>query len=242
MEFQELVDGTVLNGFSLGVRLGSVGELLTHAVERHRSVFTRLIAFGHKEAEVEVKAARRGQRKFTPDAWIVGLRKRFDAIGALLIVGGAEKASINVVRALLDGAPQEVMVGLGCLLEHTDAAVTISPLGTGDRADILQTARRQAELLSRGKSREGDAAAGRIVELTQRFVEADSEREAGDDDYIKLLSDALQAIAELRQQGDAKAFEGSVTALRGAAESQDAARVDAAHRALLLHLGDVADG
>jgi hypothetical protein len=50
-------------GFSLGTRLGSVKEALVHTVERHRSVFTLLLALGHAEAEVENKAAQAALRK-----------------------------------------------------------------------------------------------------------------------------------------------------------------------------------
>ena len=152
VDFSELLDGAAINGFSLGVRLGSAKEALAHTIERHRSVFTRLAALGHDQAEVEVKAARAALRKPpTPAAWVSGVGERFDAIAELLVAAGADKARIDGVRKLLGGKPGDAQVALGCLLERADIALTMTLLAAGSRADVLQTARWQAELFDHGK-------------------------------------------------------------------------------------------
>ena len=241
VDFSELLDGAAINGFSLGVRLGSAKEALAHTIERHRSVFTRLAALGHDQAEVEVKAARAALRKPpTPAAWR-SVRERFDAIAELLVAAGADKARIDGVRKLLGGKPGDAQVALGCLLERADIALTMTLLAAGSRADVLQTARWQAELFDHGKPFASDPAAAAIAEPTTKFVDAYGERKAGDEDYVALLREALPALAELKQRGDRAVFDELIDGLRKAVEAGDVAHAQGAHRFVLLHLQAVAD-
>jgi hypothetical protein len=243
VDFFEMVEGAAVNGFSLGTRLGDAKQVLTHTIERHRSVFTRLLALGHDGAEVEVKAARAAlRRRPTPAAWIAGVVERFDAIAELLATGGADKARIEAARKLLNGKPADAQVALGCLLERTDIAITMAVLAGGNRADVLQTAVWTAELFDRGKPFASDPAGARVAESTAKFVDAYGERKAGEEDYVALLAEVLPALGELKQRGDRAALEELLGGLRQAVESKDAAAVQGAHRAVLLHLQAVADG
>jgi hypothetical protein len=242
VDFFELVGGAAVNGFSLGTRLGSSKEALAHTLERHRSVFTRLLALGHAEAEVEIKAARAALRRPpTPAAWIGGVRERFEGVSALLAAAGADKRRIDGLKGMLDGKPADAMVAHGCVLERADIAITMAVLAAGNRADILQTARWQAELFEAGGQFAGDSAA-KIAEPTRKFVAAYGEREAGEEEYIALLRDLLPIVEGLKQRGDPAAFDELVAKLHQELEKADPTTVQGAHRALLLHLQAVADG
>jgi hypothetical protein len=242
VDFFELVRGAAVNGFSLGTRLGSSKEALAHTVERHRSVFTRLLALGHAEAEVEIKAAREALRKPpTPAAWIGGLRERFEGVSALLAAAGVDKRRRDALKRLLDGKPADALVAHGCVLERADIAITMAVLAAGNRADILQTARWQAELFEADGPLARDSAAAKIAKPTRSFVTAYGERDAGEKDYIALLGDLLPTLKRLKQRGDPAAFDELVGKLRQELEEADPSTVQGAHRALLLHLQAVAD-
>jgi hypothetical protein len=242
VDFFELLDGSPINGFSLGTRLGSAKDAVKHTIERHRSVFTRLAALGHGDAEVEIKTARAALRKLpTPAAWIAGVHERFDAIAELLAAGGANKDRLDGIRKALDGKPPDALVALGCILERVDIAITMTTLAAGSRADILQTARWQAELFDVGKPFASDPAAAIVAEPTLKFVEAYGVRKAGEKDYAGLLREALPAFTALKQRGDRAVFEDLLGALRQAVEAGDPTPLQGAHRAVLLHLAAVAD-
>jgi hypothetical protein len=242
VDFFELVGEAVVNGFSLGTRLGSSKEALAHTFERHRSVFTRLLELGHAEAEPEIKAAQAALRKPpTPATWIGGLRERFDGISALLAAAGVDKRRTDALKRLLDGKPADALVAHGCVLERADIAITMAALAAGNRADILQTARWQAELFEDGGQFVRDSAA-KIAKPTRTFVTAYGERKAGEEDYIALLRDQLPIVERLKQRGDPATFDKLVGELRQELEKADHNTVQGAHRALLLHLQAVADG
>ena len=241
VDFFELVGGAAVSGFTLGTRLGSTKEALGDTLERHRSVFTRLVALGHAEAEVEIKAARAALRKPpTPDVWVRGVRERFDGISALLAAAGTDKRRIDGLKRLLDGKPADALVAHGCVLERADIAITMAMLAAGNRADILQTARWQAELFGAG-GQFADGSAAKIAEATLTFVTAYGERKAGGEDYIALLRDLLPVVGRIKQRGDPAAFDELVGKLRQELEKADHNAVQGAHRALLLHLQAVAD-
>jgi len=242
VDFFEMVDDAAVNGFSLGTRLGTVKDAVRHTIERHRSVFTRLAALGHAEADAEVKVARAALRKLpTHTAWVAGVRDRFDAIAQLLTAAGVDKRRINAIKAALDGKANDALVALGCVLERADVEITMAVLARGNRADILQMARWQAELLS-GKPFAQDAAAVKIVKPTVKFVASFGVRSAGEKEYVALLRELLPAFAELGQRGDGAAFERLLGTLSQAVDVGEPTAVQDAHRGLLLHLQGVAEG
>jgi hypothetical protein len=242
VDFFEMVEGAAVSGFSLGTRVGNSKQVLAHTAERHRSVFTRLLALGHAEAEVEVKAARAALRKgSTPAGWLGGVRERFDSIATLLADAGTDKRRIEALRGLLDGKPADALVAQGCVLERADIAITMAVLAAGNRADILQTARWQAELFD-AKPFADDAAAGKTVKRTRAFVTAYGERKAGEKEYVAMLRGVLPGIEALKQRGEPAVFDELLGKLRQEVERADPTLAQGAHRALLLHLQTVADG
>jgi hypothetical protein len=114
-------------------------------------------------------------------------------------------------------------------------------LAAGNRADILQTARWQAELLEGGRPFAEDPAAGKAVKRTRAFVAAYGERKAGEKEYISMLRGVLPDIEALEQHGNPAAFEELLRRLREEVDRGDPAPAQGAHRALLLHLQAVAD-
>jgi hypothetical protein len=243
VDFFEMVEGAAVSGFSLGTRLGNSKQVLAHTAERHRSVFTRLLALCHAEAEAEVDAARAALRnRSTPAAWLAGVRERFDSIATLLADAGTDKRRIEALRGLLDGKAADALVAQGCVLERADIAITMAVLAAGNRADILQTARWQAELMETGKPFADDPAAGKTVKRTRAFVTAYGERKAGEKEYIAMLRGVLPGIEALQQRGDPAAFEELLGRLRQEVDRAAPAPAQGAHRALLLHLQTVADG
>jgi hypothetical protein len=243
VDFVELVEGAAVSGFSLGTRLGNSKQVLAHTIERHRSVFTRLLALGHGEAEAEVEAALAALReRSTPAAWLGGVRERFDNIGALLAEAGTDKRRIAALTALLGGKPGAALVAQGCVLERADIAITMAVLAAGNRADILQTARWQAELLESARVFADDPAGGKTVKRTRSFVTAYGEGKAGEKEYIAMLRGVLPGIEALEQRGDPAVFEELLGRLRQEVDAADPTPAQGAHRALLLHLQSVADG
>ena len=92
----EMAGAAPVNGFSLGTRLGSQREALGHAIERHRSVFTRMQhGRGIAGAQIEADAAAAAMRKMpTPARWITRLQDRWDDIEEMLVAAaGADDPS-----------------------------------------------------------------------------------------------------------------------------------------------------
>jgi hypothetical protein len=243
VDFAEVVAGAAVNGFSLGARLAGGKDVVRHALERHRSVFTRIAALGHDDAAAEVKAATSALPKPpTAAAWASGVRERFDAIAGLLLAAGADRRRVDALGKALGGKPADALVALGCVLERTDVAITLALLARGDRADILQTTRWQGELLGGAKAFAKDPAARKLAAPVRAFAAAYGERKAGEEEYVGLLRESLPALGSLKQRGDRATFDERIAALEQAAKEGDPALAQGAHRALLLHLQAVADG
>jgi hypothetical protein len=214
-----------------------------HTMQRHQSVFTRLLALGHAEAEVETKAARAALRRPpTPAAWIAGVRERFDGVSALLAATGVDRRRLDGFRQLLDGKPADALVGQGCILERADIEITMAALAGGNRADILQTARWQGELFDVGKPFANDPAAAKLAKPTRAFVAAYGKRKAGDKEYVALLRGVLPALGALEQTGDRAVFDELLGTLREAVDNGDPVSCQGAHRAVLLHLQALGHG
>ena len=146
-------------GSALARGLGTQKEALAHTIERHRSVFTRLQALGDAKAKVEVKAARVALRKLpAPASWLTGLSERWEGIATILRKAGGTQdpvgiaAAIKRAQASLKTNPADALVAVAAMLERVDITLTMRELERGDRADILQTARWQAESLPTRRS------------------------------------------------------------------------------------------
>jgi hypothetical protein len=130
--FDEMVNGSAVNGFGLGIRLGSDRDASIHTLKRHLSVFTRLVG-GWKlpsaQAQVELalkslEALQEPRSTVSPTDWLNELRKStpfFDEVKEL--VGPQDPFGVEGeaagLRTLLDGGNDfEVLVCLASYLER----------------------------------------------------------------------------------------------------------------------------
>ena len=83
--------------------------------------------------------------------------------------------------------------------------VTLQQLAAGDQADILQTARWQAELLERAFQH--DRAGATLARAARTFVDAYGAGRVGDDEYTSLLRDGFENSGNLTDVGDPADFQ-----------------------------------
>ena len=238
VHLMEVEDGAAVSGFGLGARLGTLADAVTYTIERHRSVFTRMLeGWQVAAAEPEVQAAVAALRDApTPARWIGGIARRWDTIEGWVgdVAGEADSRSIaREIKATRDaiaaGRSADALVALDSLLEHLDVSLTIAQLEAGDRADIAQTVRWQAELLPRL----GDAPAiAELAEASRTFVDDYAARRSDDDDYAPLLRAALPMLRRLEPRADRAAL----LNLERALDANDPAMLQCAHRQVLLRL------
>ncbi|HEV2815144.1 MAG TPA: hypothetical protein VGW10_17955 [Solirubrobacteraceae bacterium] len=250
VRFFEMAGQAAINGFSLGVRLGGPRDVLGYALERYRSVFTRLDALQPSDAttrelEIVLDAGRR------PGAWAAGLGERWDAIsGALFDVAGrADAAAIGPAleraeRALVKQTDPTALVELGSVLERVDARLTMLELARGDVADIRQTFAWQADLFAAGTALSRLKPAERLEATAREFVDGYSARKLHDRDYLDHVRRAAPLLAKLsgKAVGDAQRFKTAVAELDAAAVGDDLSALQGAHRGVLLLLAAAAEG
>jgi hypothetical protein len=107
------------------------------------------------------------------------------------------------------------------------------------RADILQTARWQAELFERAFQH--DQASARLAEAARTFVDAYGARRAAEDEYTAMLRAGLQSFQSLTRVGEPADFQRLLTGLEEAVAGRNVAATQGAHRRLLAHLQSVAN-
>ncbi|MEU4291753.1 hypothetical protein AB0E63_26295 [Kribbella sp. NPDC026596] len=242
----EMAGTAAVNGFSLGTRLGSQSDALGHAVERHRSVFTRLQHGWHVEgAEAEAEAALAALRTLpSRTRWIKELRDRWDGIGAMLVEGAGDDpldvtAAVENARTAMDKRAADALVCLGALLERVDMALTLKQLAFGDRADIRQTATWQAELLEHAFGH--DPAGQQLAQDARTFVTAYGARLVDEEQYVAMLRDGLERFRNLTQVGAPAEFRRRLADLEEAVERRDVVATQGAHRRVLTHLQAAAE-
>jgi hypothetical protein len=243
VDFFEIVGEAALNGFSLGARLDTQKEALRHVVERHRSVFTRLSAAWDIEgAEAEAAAARRAARRLpSVSVWLKGLDERWEPISKAVAAATDRNDGASVRRdlkqlavALQAGKEADALVHLGSLLERLDILLTMRQLEVGDRADILQTVRWQAELFLPPSPFAADTSAQAIVAPSLEFADAYAERRVDDADYPELVRGSLDVLGRVEGTEEADGFSAAVAGVREALDLGDFDALQGAHRRLLL--------
>jgi hypothetical protein len=247
MFFDEMVNASAVNGFGLGIRLGSDRDASIHTLNRHLSVFTRLAAgwkLRSSEAQVQLaskalKALKRPQGSVPPTAWLTELRKStpfFDEIKDL--VGPQDPFGIEPeaasLRKLLDAKKDlEVLVCLASYLERIDSHLTMLRLRNGDRADILQNVRWQQDVLSRLRGEASDARKS-IHGLCGEFIRAWEGRKAGTRDYPALVGRLLPPLQKLAGELQDEYLKKLLSSLAGAAA--DLETLQRQHREALLQM------
>jgi hypothetical protein len=194
VEFDELVGDAAVNGFALGVRLGSDRDVEAHARERLRSVLTRLV-HGWK-ADLQDALAQTEKRLVFPYAVEVA-----KAVTAALPPARAKsqfgiEERYAAFRRVAKQASSARYVELTSLLECIDAHLTSLQLARGNRADILQTVRWMLAAAEYGSKDSADARA-RIATACERFVERWEAGRAHGHDAVDLLRAASDPISSL---------------------------------------------
>ena len=142
---------------------------------------------------------------------------------------------------MLTKPPVDALVCLCALLERTDLSLTLQQLAVGDRADILQTTRWQAEMFARPPLN-NDPAAPVLAQAAQTFVDAYGARQADHDDYAAMLRAGLTRFREL-DAGTPAELQRFLAHLEEALTNDDAVdHTQGAHRRVLAHLQRVIDG
>lgn len=238
--FTEVVDGTPVNGFGLGARLGSTEEVIRGALERHRSVFTRLAAgfqvrAGWQQADLALELLR--SERAEEAAYRALLKEAVpevvQASEELLRLDGESKVADPFAFAEATRALEASLAGRDTgavalahltLLNRLDADLTRRQLDQGDPADILQTVRWQealfADRLPRVRELGKLGCTAHLLRASREFSEGYQRREVGNDDYPALVKGLLFCLRD------------AVGAAGRKAGRDLAARVEAVERAL----------
>lgn len=203
VEFDELVGDAAVNGFALGVQLGTDREVEVHARERLRSVLTRLI-YGWK-ADMMDALERTGKRLPFPYAVEVAAAVAEAALKRGKDQFGVEERYVAFRRvAKREGAVR--CVALTSFLECVDAHLTSLQLAKGNRADILQTVRWELAVVEDASNESDAGARARIAARCRRFVDDWDARRAHGPEAVDLLRATLDPIASLGTKQDQKAL------------------------------------
>jgi hypothetical protein len=210
--FDEMVGQVAVNGFGLGVRLGSDADAAHAVLELHRSVFTRLAAqFKLNGAEPEAVAAHKllGKKELTTEiyarfarehskptlavvnAWLK-LQKGTDPFG----IGAAAKA----VGGLQSGKVALPHYAHLTLLNRLDAHITAVQLARGDVADILLNVRWQNDLYRQMPAVKKLGCAKSLHEDSDRFIQQVGQRKLGFRDYPVYVKRVLPCLKETAKQ------------------------------------------
>jgi hypothetical protein len=241
--FYELERGRPVNGFAIGARPASMSRVLHDVLALHRSVFTRLAeGFGLETARKDAEYAARllAHDKITEGVYRDFARSRQkawrDPVRKLLAKHGGEDpfALGAALKGVLASAKRidSFAVMHTNFLNKLDAYITMLQLRKGDEADILQNVRWQRDLFSgRLPKIKSLACSEKVLDDSARYIEAYSQRQAGNRDYPKLIKTQLpcllEAVKALNVDFDPKSMESAFSS---------PTTLQKAHRELLLSL------
>ena len=245
--FDEVVNGSAVNGFGLGLRLGSDRDTAIYALNRLRSVFTRLLA-GWKigSAPSLIDLATKSLKTLTgrrpvkaPAAWMQDIRANTTFIDEVLELVGArdvfqiKRQSSGLRQSLNAGRDVESLVCLCSYLERLDAHLTMLLLQDGDRADILQNVRWQRDVLAQLKPQASEARK-QIAEQCDEFIRTWEADRRGARDFPRLVRNLLGPLARLAGELDDARLKRSIEAIAGGGE--DLVALQRLHREALLQI------
>jgi hypothetical protein len=247
MFFDEMVNGSAVNGFGLGMRLGSDRDTAIYTLNRLRSVFTRLLAGWKLEsaqpvvdlASKALKSLARRQSTASPVAWVKDLKTHARFFGEIRALMGAEdpfrieRQAAGLRKSLESRREVDALVCLCSYLERIDAHLTMLLLRNGDRADILQNVRWQEDVLPRLRGDVTDARKS-IDALTEEFIRAWESGKATARDYPALVRRLLAPLKKLAGELQDGQLEKRLDALGGGGD--DPATLQRLHREVLLKI------
>jgi hypothetical protein len=255
VQFQELVDNEVVNGFGIGARPSPIERVIHERLELHRSLFTRLAAiFDNHGAAREAAAAQRllAQEAVAPKAYVAFLERRLPGFAklqrellALQQAGDpfrAAHALTTLRKAVQDGRPDAVGVAHSALCNKLDAYLTMLQLEQGDSADILQNVRWQRRLYSELPVLNKVKSADELVRASDEFITAYGERRIDNDAFPELLKRSLDTFRDTAKAVARRAPEVAkdVDHIEGRVEGAHAS-LQKAHRGFLLKLDALGD-
>lgn len=246
--FDEMVNGSAVNGFGLGIRLGSDRATAIYTLNRLRSVFTRLLAgwkagggaeFVVDLATKSLKTVTKSRSAATAVGWVRDLKANPKFFGEVRDLLGRqdpfriEKQAAGLRKSLDGRRAGDALVCLCSYLERLDAHLTMRWLRNGDRADVLQNVRWQQDVLPKLK---GDVTESRrrIDEICGAFIQAWDARRAGARDFPALVRSLLAPLDRLAGELDDATLKARVSALAGG--GSDPATLQRLHREALLTL------
>jgi hypothetical protein len=244
--FDEIVNGSAVNGFGLGIRLGTDRDAMVYTLERLRSLATRLLAGwsldgAERLAELAAKALEsaadsKGRVSF---GWLKELRSDSSFLDSVRELVGADdpfqiqRQATGLRKSLAGTADIEVLVCLCSYLERIDAHLTMLQLRKGDRADVLQNVTWQRDTLTR-LSGENTDSGKRIDELCASFVRAWEVGKAGARDFPALVRGLVPPLERLASELQDPSLQKRLDEL--AAGGDDPANLQRLHREVLLGL------
>lgn len=203
VNFSEMLEGVVVNGFAIGARLGSLSETIREKLERHRSEMVRLASLGvDKAAESAKLAAKLAKDKRIVSAsyvTFVGDQMQTLELGTRSLGHAGESfhlaaATRALAAAVKAGDAGAVAVCHDCLLNRIDSALTMQQMASGDVANILHNVRWQRDLF-RTLPRLGDLdCAPELLRTSERFILSYGARQATNSDYPKLVRTQLDCL------------------------------------------------
>jgi hypothetical protein len=249
VDFQEVAGGQALDGFSVGVLLATGDRLYRDAVERDRSVFTRLqVGFGAADARTEAD-----------DATALLARTNLDDgtyASFLAAHVGTMSRALSELGSKLDGDPFHTAEELARLtdqvanqapgdstavnhlsfLNRLDSLLSLRQLELGDTADILQNVRWQKDLYLRVPDLGAVGSAAAIVDASRGFVSNWEARKVTTADYPAFLKGLFGALED-----SAKVLASKLPTLTAAVQAietstGDLTALQKAHRDYLLQL------
>jgi hypothetical protein len=253
VNFSELMDETVVNGFTIGAKLASLGRASRDSLELHRSVFTRCAEDRQIEgAKDEAYAAQ--------DLW---KREKVDEQDYQQFIRShlpfIERATVRLIESERLGDPFGVRVALKnlaalsksgsagmtaaahtTLLNKLDAFLTMAQLAKGDVADVLQNVRWQKELYTNVPRLKELGASPELVKLSEEFILGYQARKIRTESYPKLIGSLIRSFRETEEKLESAKFtlKSEVTMIEQSMDSP--AALQNAHRHFLLKLQTLA--
>jgi hypothetical protein len=233
-----------VNGFGMGARLASLPDVFRSKLEVHRSVFARMSAYfkpdaGEKNADAAAKLA--GDKNLNEAAYVAFMRSQLSTMQRALQQGKGPfsigETLKNFAMVVDDGQADAISVAHSCLLQRTDAFLTMRLLAKGDVADILQNVRWTRDLYTKAPRLSKLGCAPDLRASCSRFISEYGLRKQTNRNYPELvkqiaecLSSTAAALGDQTLRQDAQQLSQHYEDLRG---------LQKAHRDLLVRLQQV---
>jgi len=245
VSFEELVGGSAINGFGVGIRLGTEQETFMYTLTRVISVFRRLtviwkmsslekhIQYATKIFD-ELKSGSHNNYLTEYSEYLLNNHSFIEEMTRL--VDDRDPFDIklegeNISKLLNTQIYDVIFVCLPSYLERIDSYLTMIQLTKGDITDILQTVRWQYDVLRMLKQK--SSAIMDIEDYCLQFIKAWEIRTVGIQDYPLLLEKIIPPLVLFANEIDDKNLLASIDRLK---EQKDLDLLQGLHRQVLLQI------